>query len=247
MTRYKIVFGYDGSNFLGYQVQPKGRTVQQELDIALSKVFQSPIRTTASGRTDRGVHAMHQVAHFDIETSIPTYKLAKVINAFLPSDIVVYQARKVKDTFHARYDVIEKTYCYVIDNRPYPDVLQRRYAFHIEKTLDISTMKEAAIYLLGEHDFTAFCSQKTDVQDKVRTIYGIEIKKRKQQIKIYVTGNGFLYNMVRIIAGALIEVGKGNLLPIQIKEILETKDRTKGTITAPPHGLSLWSVKHKKQ
>jgi len=237
-----IIFGYDGTDFYGYQVQPSDRTVQQELDRALTEVYRCEIQTFASGRTDRGVHAVHQVAHFDVVTTIPIDKLPKIINAKLPNDIVVKHAQAVSLDFHARYDVTHKTYCYSIDNQPTPDILQRRYSYHVAAKLNVTHMKLAAEYLIGEHDFTSFCSQKTTVEDKIRTIYSINIRKSKGNIRIFVTGNGFLYNMVRIIVGALIEVGKGRLQPIDMKYILDAKDRTRGSVTAPPHGLILWDV-----
>jgi tRNA pseudouridine38-40 synthase len=242
IERIKIIFGYDGTDFYGYQVQPSDRTVQQEIDRALAEVCGCEIQTFASGRTDRGVHAVHQVAHFDVITTIPIDRLPKIINAKLPNDIVVKHAQVVPSNFHARFDVSSKTYCYAIDNQPIPDILQRRYSYHVATKLNVTHMKLAAEYLIGEHDFTSFCSQKTTVEDKVRTIYSINIRKSKNNIRILVTGNGFLYNMVRIIVGALIEVGKGRLKPIDIKYILETKDRTSGSVTAPAHGLILWDV-----
>lgn len=246
MPRIKMLFGYDGTEFYGYQIQPKGRTVQAEIDRALSDVFQQEIRSTASGRTDRGVHAIHQVAHFDVETNIPVDKMPKVVNARLPEDISVFHTELALEDFHARYDVVEKTYCYTIDNNPYPDILKKRYAYHVAKKLNVSAMRRAANYLIGEHDFTSFCCQKTDVENKVRTIYALNIKKTEKFIQIIVTGNGFLYNMVRIIAGALIEVGKGRFSEQEILRMLEAKDRNHGTATAPANGLTLWNVSYKR-
>lgn len=242
MTRIKMTFGYDGTEFAGYQVQPNQRTVQAELDAALSNVFSKQVHTTASGRTDRGVHAVHQVAHFDIQTSVPVDKMPQIINAHLPDDISITAIEVVPEDFHARYDVREKTYCYVIDNQRYPRILHKRFAWHIPQILDIQAMVKASRYLIGEHDFTSFCSSKTEVQDKVRTIYDIGISAEDEIVRFYVKGNGFLYNMVRTIVGSLVEVGKGRESPEAIETILEAKDRTQGLPTAPPQGLILWNI-----
>ncbi|OEF97906.1 tRNA pseudouridine(38-40) synthase TruA [Desulfuribacillus alkaliarsenatis] len=244
MQRIRLIFSYEGTDFYGYQIQPNGRTVQAELDKALTAVFNTEVRTTASGRTDRGVHAIHQVAHFDVQTTVPLEKMVKVINSKLPNDIVAHLVETVASDFHARYNVKEKTYCYMIDNHQTANIFNKRFSNHVEKKLNTRRMREAAEYLVGTHDFTSFCSHKSDVEDKVRTIYTIDIRSTKGLIKIFVTGNGFLYNMVRIIAGALIEVGKGRLAPDDLKDMLSAKDRTRCPITAPAHGLTLWNVKY---
>lgn len=246
MTRIKITFGYDGTEFHGYQVQPNQRTVQAELDRALSTVFSKQVHSVASGRTDRGVHAVCQIAHFDVQTSIPVNRIPEIINSHLPNDMSVTAAEIVQDDFHARYDVKEKTYCYAIDNRKHPRVLHRRFSWHVPQTLNLQAIAKASRYLIGEHDFTSFCSSKTVIQDKVRTVYDIALDSEDDIIRFYIKGNGFLYNMVRAIVGSLIEVGRGRKEPETIKVILEAKDRTQGLITAPPHGLILWNILYRE-
>jgi len=241
--RVKCIISYDGSTFNGYQIQPNKRTVQGELQQALTKMHKGKeVKVVASGRTDTGVHAVGQVIHFDTDLNIPVEKWPVALNALLPDDIVVKEASVVNDSFHARFNAKKKEYRYFIQYSPQPDVFKRNYVFHVENTLNIEKMKEASKLLLGTHDFTSFCSAKTEVEDKVRTLYNIDIWSKEDKIVFRFIGSGFLYNMVRILVGTLLEIGLEQRQPNDIKNILEAKERSMAGKTAPGKGLYLWKV-----
>jgi len=241
--RVKCIISYDGSTFNGYQIQPNKRTVQGELQQALTKMHKGKeVKVVASGRTDTGVHAVGQVIHFDTDLNIPVEKWPVALNALLPDDIVVKEASVVNDSFHARFNAKKKEYRYFIQYSPQPDVFKRNYVFHVENTLNIEKMKEASKLLLGTHDFTSFCSAKTEVEDKVRTLYNIDIWSKGDKIVFRFIGSGFLYNMVRILVGTLLEIGLEQRQPNDIKNILEAKERGMAGKTAPGKGLYLWKV-----
>ncbi|MBO8172796.1 MAG: tRNA pseudouridine(38-40) synthase TruA [Bacillaceae bacterium] len=249
MRKIKLIVSYDGTDYHGFQTQPGGATIQDELEKAIAHLTGKSVRITGSGRTDAGVHARGQVVHFDTDSSIPPEKWAAALNSKLPEDIIVRHSEAVLPDFHARYDVTAKTYKYLIDQGPVKNVFLRNRAWHIPQTLNLNRMKEAAQYLEGEHDFTSFCSAKTDVEDRVRTLYQVEIKEEGtdgNEIWLTFRGSGFLYNMVRIMTGTLVEVGMGQRGPLEIRQLLLEKDRTRAGKTAPPHGLYLWSVEYKK-
>ncbi|WP_243292415.1 tRNA pseudouridine(38-40) synthase TruA [Bacillus sp. FJAT-47783] len=241
--RIKCTVSYDGSSFNGYQVQPNERTVQGELQTALQKLHKKKeVKVFASGRTDTFVHAVGQVIHFDTGLNIPIDKWPIALNSLLPDDVVVCDAEKVEDTFHARFSATRKEYRYFVHSAPYPNVFNRNYRYHVAHKLCIEDMREAAKYLIGTHDFTSFCSTKTEVEDKVRTIYHIEIFKEHDDIVFRFIGSGFLYNMVRILVGTLLEVGSGKRSPMDIKNIIAAKSRNAAGKTAPGKGLFLWRV-----
>lgn len=243
MKRYKCKISYDGTAFHGYQVQPNKRTVQSEIEAALTKLHKGrQVKVTASGRTDAGVHAKGQVIHFDSSLNIPLPKWQLALHGVLPSEIAVLAIEEVDQDFHARFDAGGKEYRYFIDNRKIRDPFQRNYAYHFPYPLDLDSMKEASAYFIGEYDFTSFCSAKTEVVDRVRTIYDLDISGEGEQLVLRFRGNGFLYNMVRIIVGTLIQVGNGEITPDSIPGIIEKKDRTFAGKTAPPQGLYLWEV-----
>jgi tRNA pseudouridine38-40 synthase len=243
MNRYKCIISYDGSGFSGYQVQPNKRTVQSQIEAVLAKIHKgSDVKIAASGRTDAGVHAKGQVIHFDSPLSLPAEKWELAINSMLPEDISVISVEKADSTFHARYDASGKEYRYFLYQSQKRDPFQRNYAFHYPFPLNLALMRKASIYLLGTHDFSSFCSARTEVEDKVRTIETIEILQDGERISFRFIGNGFLYNMVRILVGTLIEVGSGKRQPEEIVEILEKKDRRYAGKTAPGQGLYLWKV-----
>ncbi|MBM6616169.1 tRNA pseudouridine(38-40) synthase TruA [Bacillus suaedaesalsae] len=244
MQRIKMIISYDGSAFFGYQVQPNQRTVQSEIEGALKNMHKgSDIRIYASGRTDAGVHAVGQVIHFDSPYKIPASKWKIALNSLLPNDIAIGHAQVVTNDFHARFDVKKKEYRYKIETNQDRDVFTRNYLYHFPYTLDYLSIKEAIKYLVGTHDFTSFCSAKTEVEDKVRTIYEIEFFEDKNGELIFrFVGDGFLYNMIRIMVGTLLEVGQGMKKPIEILEILEAKNRQKAGKTVPGTGLYLWKV-----
>ncbi|WP_226660052.1 tRNA pseudouridine(38-40) synthase TruA [Pseudalkalibacillus hwajinpoensis] len=245
MQRIKMTLSYDGTAYNGYQVQPNGRTVQEEVQRALKQMHKGEtIIVTGSGRTDARVHACGQVIHFDTTLSIPLENWTRALNAQLPDDVRVLHTEAVSSDFHARYDVVRKTYQYRVHNRAAVDVFRRNYAVHEPHTLNVLEMKRAAADLIGEHDFTSFCASKTDVKNKVRTIYRIEIEQMQDELVFTFEGSGFLYNMVRILMGTLLEVGKGRRSANEMSSILNAKDRNKAGKTAPPHGLYLWEVSY---
>ncbi|KAB7704639.1 tRNA pseudouridine(38-40) synthase TruA [Bacillus aerolatus] len=243
MKRLKCIISYDGSLFAGYQIQPNGRTVQEELEKALARMHKgSQVKVTASGRTDAGVHAEGQVIHFDTPLAIPGDRWPTALNSQLPKDILVRKAEIVPESFHARFSAAGKEYRYKIYQDPFRNPFKRMYSCHCPYELDLQAVEEAAGFLIGTHDFTSFCSAKTDVQDKVRTITKLEVIHCGKEIELRVAGSGFLYNMVRIIAGTLIEAGKGKVAPNDIHTILAGRDRALAGKTAPAEGLYLWEV-----
>lgn len=241
MGRIKLVLSYDGRNYCGFQRQKNGITVQEKLEEALKKIYCSDITVTASGRTDAGVSAAGQVVHYDCDDRIEVKKIPVALNTFLPNDIAVISAKKVKADFNARFSAVKKTYVYKIYNDSIRDPLFPFCAFYPVK-LDISLMKKAAEFIVGEHDFSCFMASGSSVKDTVRKIYSIDIKRKGKVISIFVTGNGFLYNMVRIIAGTLVYAGEGKIKPEAVKDAILSKDRKKAGKTMAPEGLCLLKV-----
>lgn len=243
MNRLKCTIEYDGTHFLGFQVQPKGRTVQGEIEKAIKKLHKGEdIRIQPSGRTDAGVHAHGQVIHFDSPLAIPSERWMMALNTLFPDDIVVTEVEIVDENFHARYDVVKKEYRYFLLNQKNRNVFRKDHTYYYPYPINLDQILEGAAYLLGTHDFTSFCSTKSDKENKIRTIEEIEIWKDGNEIIFRFVGNGFLYNMVRIIVGTLLKVGQGKLAPDDIKLILEKRDRQAAGKTAPAHGLHLWRV-----
>lgn len=243
MQRYKCIISYDGSGFSGYQVQPNKRTVQLELEAVLAKMHKgTSVKVSGSGRTDAGVHALGQVIHFDSPLPITENRWEIALNSMLPEDISVLSVEKVADDFHSRFAAKGKEYRYRLHLSAKRDPFQRKFAYRYPYPLNLEAMKEASKYFLGTHDFTSFCSAKTEVEDKVRTIQSIDFLLEGDQLTIRFVGNGFLYNMVRILVGTILEVGAGDRLPEDIPAILEKKDRRLAGKTAPAHGLYLWEV-----
>lgn len=240
--RLKCVVAYDGTDYSGFQVQPDQITIQGEIEAALQRITGEEIQVYGSGRTDAGVHARGQVIHFDTGSHIPLDKWRFVLNNQLPDAIVVRSVEEADESFHARFDVQVKEYRYCIDNAPVADVFRHRYADHIRFPLDVEAMQQAARHLEGEHDFTSFCSAKTYVEDKVRTVYRVKVERSGHEVWVTCRGNGFLYNMVRIIVGTLVEVGQGKRAPDELKEILLACDRERAGKTAPAKGLTMWEV-----
>ena len=238
----KLTIEYDGKDFNGWQKQPNKLNIQGNIEDAIQKVTGEKVELYASGRTDAGVHALGQVANFKTETNIPIEKIATAINSQLKTSIRVQKAEEVDERFHSRYNAKQKTYRYIINNSKCGTAIYRNleYCFPIE--LDVEKMKEATKYFEGEHDFKAFKSSGTSGKNSVRTIYKAIVKKEGERIIIELTGNGFLYNMVRIISGTLLEVGMGKIAPDEIENIIESKDRQKAGKTLPAHGLYLVKV-----
>ena len=235
-----LTLAYDGTNYSGWQKQENSVAVQEILETALSKAYGTNIIVKGTSRTDAGVHALDQRAVFEIsETPIPVKRLPVVINNLLPDDISVLGACEVSAEFAWDFSAAEKTYLYKICNNRYRNPLMANYCWHISKPLNIALMQEAAAYFIGEHDFIGFSATGSPRLSSVRTIYDLNVSEKDNIITISVTGNGFLYNMVRIIAGTLVYVGLGKVKPAEIPHIIKSKDRTLAGPTAPSHGLVL--------
>ncbi len=247
MKRIKLVIAYDGTAYCGWQLQPGHPTVEAELNRALSELLGGEIAVIGASRTDSGVHALGNVAIFDTESFIPAEKICMAINQRLPEDIRVQNSCEVSADFHPRKTVSRKTYEYRIFNKKITVPMERLYSTHIYYDLDVTLMQEAAECMVGEHDFKSFCSVKTQATDTVRTIYELKVRKDGDIITISVTGSGFLYNMVRIIAGTLIEIGRGAYPPEKMKIILNGQDRRLAGPTALAQGLRLMGIEYGNQ
>ena len=245
--RMKCTISYDGTGFAGYQVQPNKRTVQGDIEAALARIHKGEsVKINASGRTDAGVHAKGQVIHFDTSLKLPEDKWIVALNSHLPDDIVMHQVKRTADDFHARFDALRKEYRYFIRLSKLRDPFSRQYAYHYKYPINVKMMEKAAETLIGTYDFTSFCSAKTEVEDRVRTINVIDIVEDEDVLMFRFVGNGFLYNMVRILVGTLLEVGRGLKMPEQMVEILAAMDRNQAGKTAPPQGLYLWKVHYEE-
>jgi tRNA pseudouridine38-40 synthase len=252
MRNIGIALSYEGTGYSGFQTQPGRNTVQDQLEQAIARLTGEESKVTGSGRTDAGVHARKQVVNFITSSRIPIERWPLALNTLLPKDIIVYAAKEMPDEFHARRSAKRKTYRYSIWCGKFPDPFLRRTFLHHPRPLDVQRMREGLVHLVGEHDFTSFCSTKEAKECKVRTIYDARIECSEPQaeyqvlsgmeLNIYITGSGFLYNMVRIIVGTLLEVGEGKREPNEMAYILEAKDRALAGPTAMPHALTLWDV-----
>lgn len=237
--RIRLIVAYDGTNYHGWQIQNNGITIESELNKHLSALLGEEIEVIGASRTDAGVHALGNVAVFDTVSRMPAEKVSYALNQRLPEDIRIQKSEQVSLDWHPRHCDSRKTYEYHIFCSEFPMPIKRLYSYFTYHTLDVEKMNEAAKYLCGEHDFKSFCQANAQVLSTVRTLYSAEVEKRGNEIVIRVCGNGFLYNMVRIIAGTLMDVGKGKYEPQQMKEILEAKDRQAAGPTAPANGLML--------
>lgn len=244
MRNIKLTIEYDGKDFKGWQKQQNKLNIQGEIENAIRNITGEEVELYASGRTDAGVHSLGQVANFKTESKIPIEKMAIAINSKLKNSIRIINAEEVEERFHSRYCCKRKTYRYIINNSVYGSAVYRNLEYHMPMKLDITKMKKAISYFEGEHDFKAFKSSGTSSKSSVRTIYKAIVKQEENRIIIELTGNGFLYNMVRIIAGTLVDVGLGKIKPDTIPEIIESKDRTRAGKTLPPQGLFLVKVEY---
>lgn len=246
LLRYRLDVAYDGTDFAGWQVQPDQITIQGELERVLQELVHQPVRVEASGRTDTGVHARGQVAHFDWPSSRwEDRKLALAMNALLPPSIRILKLRQVPASFHARFSATGKEYRYFIDNGAVRHPIERLYSTWIRDRLNVSAMQEAAAQLIGEHDFAAFTANPNrEVDGTVREVRTLSVRRVGHQVIIRAASNGFLYKMVRSLAGFLIRVGRHEVDPEQATEILASKTRTARVPTAPPEGLFLWKVQY---
>ena len=247
MRNIKLVIEYDGKDFNGWQKQPTKLNIQGEIEKAIKQITGEDVDLTASGRTDAGVHALGQVANFKTNSNIPIEKIPIALNSNLKKSIVIKSAEEVEERFHSRLNCKRKTYRYIINNSKYGTAIYRNLETHIPMKLDIQKMQQAVKYFEGEHDFKAFKASGTSSKSSVRTIYRAEVRDAgNEKIYIELTGNGFLYNMVRIIAGTLVEVGMGKIEPQEIKTIIESQKRENAGKTLPPQGLYLVNVEYEK-
>lgn len=247
MKRVKLVVAYDGTNYCGWQMQPNGVTIEEVLNRELTRLLKEPIQVIGASRTDSGVHAWGNIAIFDTSARMPADKICIALNQRLPQDIVIQESEEVAADWHPRKCNSRKTYEYRILNRRVPFPAERFNSYFYYYDLNLEKMKQAAAYLIGEHDFKSFCSIRTQVEDTVRRIYSLNVERNGDRIDIRICGNGFLYNMVRIIVGSLVKVGCGFWEPEMIKTVLEARDRSKAGPKAPAHGLTLVSIKEEKE
>jgi tRNA pseudouridine38-40 synthase len=244
LPTYRAVVEYDGTDFCGLQFQSEVRTVAGELERVLSALFAEPVKISAAGRTDAGVHASGQVISFAAGRVFPDGRLALALNGNLPRDVSVRHAAIVPDGFSARFDAVARTYEYRIINRPMPSALDRRFAHHVHRSLDVDVARRAAQDLLGEHDFVAFCAIMPERGGTVRQIHAIDIDRAGDRIVLRISGGGFLHRMVRITVGTLVEIATGRRAPDDIPAILASRDRKRAGYTAPAAGLALIGVRY---
>ena len=242
MRNIKLTIEYDGKDFNGWQKQPNKLNIQGTIEQAIKNMTGEDVELNASGRTDAGVHALNQVANFKTNSQIPIEKFAIAINSNLKKSIIIKKAEEVDEMFHSRLSCKKKTYRYIINNSEEGSAIYRNLETHIPQKLDVEKMKQAVKYFEGEHDFKAFKASGTSGKSSVRTIYKAEVYKEGEKIFIELTGNGFLYNMVRIIAGTLVEVGMGKMEPSRVEEIIKGGKREDAGKTLPPNGLYLVEV-----
>ena len=242
MRNIKLIIEYDGKGFNGWQKQPNKLNIQGEIERAIKEVTGEEVELNASDRTDAGVHAISQVANFKTQSNIDINKIPIALNSKLKKSIIIKKAEEVDLNFHARYNAKGKKYRYIINNSLVGSAIYRDLEYNFPIKLDVEKMKHAAKYFEGEHDFKAFRSSGTSNKNSVREIYKVEIKEENERIILEFTGNGFLYNMVRIMVGTLMDVGLGKIKPESIKDIIDSKERTKAGKTAPAQGLYLVEV-----
>ena len=244
MKRVKLVVAYDGTNYCGWQVQKNGETIESVLNRAIGELTGEEIHVMGSSRTDAGVHACGNVAVFDTEARMAADKFSYALNQRLPEDIRIQDSCEVPADFHPRFQKTVKTYEYRILNREFPLPAYRFNSHFTYRKLDVERMRQAAAYLIGEHDFQSFCAAGAQVKTTVRTIYALDVEKQGDLIIIRITGNGFLYNMVRLMAGTLLEVGRGKQEPQWVKEILASKERVTPGPKLPAKGLTLIQIEY---
>lgn len=237
--RVRLTVAYDGTNYHGWQIQNNGITIESELNRCLTDLLKEPIEVIGASRTDSGVHALGNIAVFDTVNRMPAEKISYALNQRLPEDIRIQKSEEVEPDWHPRHCESRKTYEYRIYRGQFPMPTKRLYSLFSYHKYDVIKMREAAAYLEGEHDFKSFCQTGAQVETTVRTIYSVEVMEQAEDLVIRICGNGFLYNMVRIIAGTLMEIGQGRREPRDIIRILEAKDRGTAGPTAPAHGLML--------
>ena len=244
MRNIKLKIEYDGKDFNGWQKQPNKLNIQGEIERAIKDITGEEVELIASGRTDAGVHALGQVANFKTNSNIPVEKIPIALNTKLKRSVRILDAEEVEERFHSRYNCKRKTYRYIINNSKNGTAIYRNLEYNFSEKLDVEKMEEASKYFIGEHDFKGFKASGTSSKSSVRIIYEAKVYKQNEKVIIEVTGNGFLYNMVRIISGTLLDVGIGKILPEEMNDIIKSGDRTKAGKTLPPNGLYLVKVEY---
>ncbi|MEQ9618270.1 MAG: tRNA pseudouridine(38-40) synthase TruA [Deltaproteobacteria bacterium] len=245
MTRnIKLVIEYEGTNYLGWQRQPHGLTIQEVIETSLERITEENIKVIGSGRTDSGVHALGQVANFKTRSRLSTEDFQKGLNSMLPKDIAIIQAGEADAEFHAQFSAKSKVYVYRILNRDFPSALLRKRAWFIPYPLDTKLMNEAVLMLKGEHDFRAFALTGAEVKSTVRTVQDAAIEMQNGLLEFRIEANGFLKRMVRLIVGTLVQVGKQKITPVQFRDILAAGEKMRYVYSAPPCGLYLKEVKY---
>ncbi len=242
MTNILLTIEYDGTNYCGWQMQNNGISIQQKIEESIFNITGDKTRIYGSGRTDAGVHALAQTATFKTKSTIPPESICKALNSVLPRDISIISSKAVPDDFHARFSAKGKRYEYLILNRECRSPFYENRAYFYRKEIDLDRMQKAAAYFCGTHDFSGFMSTGSSVNDYIRTIYESEVEKHGDLIRVSLYGNGFLYNMVRIMCGTLLYAGTGKIEPESISRIIESRDRNEGGPTLPPSGLYLAAV-----
>lgn len=240
--RIKLVLQYDGANYHGWQRQADVPTIQAVVEDTLATIVSEAVVVHASGRTDAGVHALGQVAHFDTKSRLPAAVIARALNARLPEDIAIARADDTPADFHARFSAKRKTYCYQFHVGEFESPFFRRHFEHVFRELDVARMRDAAKRLVGRHDFRSFAAEMHAVEDTVRTLYSLRVLRIPSGSRVFATGDGFLMHMVRTLAGTLLKVGLGKLDLDEVDAILAAKDRRRAPAALPPHGLFLWRV-----
>ena len=239
---YRLTIAYDGTRFFGWERQPGKDTIQGKLEAVLGELQGAPVNVIGAGRTDAGVHARAMTANVVLDTALTPEEIRDYMNRYLPDAIAVREVKEAAPRFHARYNALGKTYRYTCFDGPVKPVFDRKYVTLLDYRPDVERMRQAAAYLTGEHDFASFCGNPRMKKSTVRTVDTIDIQQRKDRITFTFHGNGFLQNMVRILVGTLLEVGRGFWAPEQVQAILESRDRKQAGPTAPPEGLCLMKV-----
>ena len=240
--RVRLTVAYDGTNYHGWQIQNNGITIESELNRCLTDLLREPVEVIGASRTDSGVHALGNIAVFDTTSRMPAEKISYALNQRLPEDIRIQLSEEVEPDFHPRYCDSEKTYEYRILNRRFPVPTERLYSYFYHYKLDVDKMKEATSYLIGRHDFASFCGSGAQVKTTIRTVTSMDVWRDGDMVTIRISGTGFLYNMVRIISGTLIEIGNGQYPPERMDKILKACDRAAAGPTAPAQGLTLMGI-----
>ncbi len=244
MRNIRLWIEYDGTDFCGWQVQPNGVSVQQTINEALSRMEGREASVTGAGRTDSGVHARCQAGNFFTESRIPAEKYRDALNALLPDSIRILKSEEVSPDFNARFSAKKKTYKYYVRNSDVKSALNCRYEYHVQGKIDIEKMQEACSCLVGEHDFAAFMAAGSTIKDTVRTIFEASAKAEGSVIEFTFTGNGFLYKMVRLMVGTLLDIGRGKHPPEYIRKLLDGKGKERATLCAPPQGLFVDNIEY---